>query len=334
MSNRRSGWSAARAGTIVLALAAVSYVLVEPARSQAGVAQMPAGADVLTPSLLARKLRNATRLRTLPANLQPSLAADRVPIYIPCGQGRAAVRIEPCIYGDTKSHTSVVVFGDSHAKMWLPALTVIAKAQHWRIVGLVKSGCPAAEVSLASWFLNGGLYSACSRWRSAAMARIAALHPRVVIVAWARWLEELEARPTPGIPAGYGSPWLDGVAAAFSYLRRAARRVVFISDIPTLRWSAPDCLAAHESDVRACAPTRNDAIRLPAVRAQELGLAQRDGVTSIDPTPWFCTPTVCPIVVGNILVYHDDSHMTKQWAQFITPVLAHAIVPIVRRGAR
>jgi hypothetical protein len=215
--------------------------------------------------------------------------------------------------------------------MWLPALAAIAKAQHWRLVGLVKSGCPAVEVSLAAWFLDGALYSACSRWRAAAMAHIAELHPRAVIVAWARWLEAPEARPTPGIPTGYGSPWLDGVATTFSFLRRNARQVIFISDVPTLSWSAPVCLAAHRSDVQACTPTRNDTISLPSVRDEELGLAERAGIHSIDPTPWFCTATRCPLIVGNILVYHDNSHMTKQWARFIAPVLAHAIVPIIAR---
>jgi hypothetical protein len=38
------------------------------------------------------------------------------------------------------------------------------------------------------------------------------------------------------------------------------------------------------------------------------------------------------VIVDNILVYHDNSHMTKQWARFIAPVLADTIVPIMRHG--
>lgn len=317
---------------MVLALAAVAYPFVEPARSHAEVAQSRAAGHVLTPSQLVRHVRHATAVRTLPTDLHPSLAVGRLPVYIGCGQGRAGVRVDPCIYGDTGSQTSVVVFGDSHAAMWFPALVAIANAQHWRLVGVLKSGCPAVEVNIAAWFLHGALYTACSRWRAAAMAYIKALHPRLVIVAWARWLEVPEARPAPGVPTGNGSPWLDGVAATFTVLRRTARHVIFISDVPTLRSSAPSCLAAHKADIQTCTPSRSDAIRLPVVRTQELALAARDGVTSINPTPWFCTSTQCPLVVGNILVYHDNSHITKQWARFTAPVLARTIVPIARRG--
>ncbi|HEX6507778.1 MAG TPA: SGNH hydrolase domain-containing protein, partial [Chloroflexota bacterium] len=317
----------------LLAIAAASASLLWPGSLALGAPAGP-GSWGLTASQLAADLRSGASMSRVPADIRPSLSIARVPVYIGCGQGRAAARSKPCIYGDTESSTSVAVFGDSHAAMWFPALELVAERQHWRLVGLLKSGCPPVEVNIAAWFLGGGQYSACSRWRAEAMAQIAALHPSLVIVTWARWLEEPEARPMPGVPSRYGSAWPDGMAATFSFLRHAARRVTFISDVPTLDASAPLCLMKHRADLQACTPTRSAAVALPTVKAEELQLARQAGVSPIDPTPWFCTETTCPLIVNHILVYHDNSHITPQWAHFIAPVLAGALLSVPGRGLR
>ena len=44
---------------------------------------------------------------------------------------------------------------------------------------------------------------------------------------------------------------------------------------------------------------------------------------------WLCTEAGCPPVVGNILVYRDDNHMTGTYASFIAPLLDEAIAPVV-----
>lgn len=136
----------------------------------------------------------------------------------------------------------------------------------------------------------------------------------------------------PRVPGGYGSAWQDGVAAMFGFLRHAATRVLFISDIPKLGSPAPLCLSEHASDVQACMPTRDAATLLPTVKAQEIALAEQNGVSIIDPTSWFCAAMVCPLITNHILLYHDDSHMTKQWARFIAPVLAGSLLPIMRHA--
>jgi hypothetical protein len=87
----------------------------------------------------------------------------------------------------------------------------------------------------------------------------------------------------------------------------------------------------HESDVRRCNTERSAAVRQPAVKAQEMDLARRNGVDAIDPMSWFCTPKACPVVVDHIIVYRDGAHMTPAWSRFIAPVLADAIAPVLRR---
>jgi hypothetical protein len=49
------------------------------------------------------------------------------------------------------------------------------------------------------------------------------------------------------------------------------------------------------------------------------------GATVVNPVPWFCTLSVCPVVIGNVLVYQDRSHMTTAYSAALAPVLAERL---------
>ena len=60
-----------------------------------------------------------------------------------------------------------------------------------------------------------------------------------------------------------------------------------------------------------------DGEQLPA----EAELATSLGVTVIDPLPWMCLDTKCPIVIGNVLVYRDNHHITQPFSRLVAPML-------------
>jgi hypothetical protein len=279
---------------------------------------------LLTASRLSAYLRAAASIRKVPANLTPSLSDPQAwapPIvYNDCSLFIGGVRSEPCVYGDTHAHTSVVLFGDSHAGQWFSALEQISIQRHWRLLIFTKAGCSPPEVTL---------YALCDTWRQNSEAQIAAVHPAIVFVSWARGIEA-RATAQAGVPTPYRSPWLNGIAAIFKFLRRASGRVIFISDTPNFWFNAAECISRHLTDVKPCNSTpRREAVILPKIRAEEFQLADRTGIASIDPTAWFCTPTVCPVVVRNIMVFRDVGHITPAWASFIEPVFATAVTSIL-----
>jgi peptidoglycan/LPS O-acetylase OafA/YrhL len=310
-----------------LAVVALSGSVMGPLGSTAEAAAPAVGAKHrLTASQLGRDLARGLRTRGVPSNLSPPLrkAEGAKPQIVTngCHLQHPQRRSRPCVYGDKASRISIVLFGDSHAATWFPALDMIARRSHWRLVDFTKAGCPPAEVNI---IYKGRPYSECSVWRRDAKSQIAAIHPFVVITTWARYVDEPEARSLAGVPARYGSPWQDGVAASFGFLRGAAQHTIFISDTPTLGRAVPDCVAGHLSNVRQCTTRRGAATLLPRVKAQELRLAKRERIARIDPTSWFCTRTGCPVIVGNILLYRDRAHMVPAWSRFIAPVLGDAI---------
>jgi hypothetical protein len=320
-------------GALLVAAALAVMTLAGPVSAHPGgaaVAPTLGAAQNLTYSQLAADLREGARTRTVPSNLEPPLAlvgGDRPLIETDgCFVGPTGlVSRSGCIYGDTASNMVAVLFGDSHAAAWFPALDIISTQQHWRLVALAKAGCPAEEVNVMR---GGRLNPTCAQWRRSAMQRIAALHPALVVVASSDYPHG--SRPLAGVPTGYGGVWADGAAATFSFLRRSANHVVFISDIPRLKESAPECLAAHMSDVPQCGVARNASVLSPAFKAAEFEFARRAHIGAVDPTSWFCTRATCPVIVGNVLVYGDNQHMLPAWSSFLAPILAQTLDAVMK----
>jgi hypothetical protein len=246
-------------------------------------------------------LRMAVNVHRVPSNLQPSLsaAADDKPLIAKngCLTDFPETRSKRCVYGDTGSRISVVLFGDSHAAARFPALDAISKRDHWRLTILTKSACAAEEVNL---FRYGHMYIECPIRRRNAERQIAAMHPALVVIASSQYVPGM--RPLAGVPTGHGGLWQDGVAATFHFLHRAAQRTLYIADVPTLSQPAPDCLSAHLSNVRACTVSTHTGFRYPWLTAAELKLAAHEHITAIDPSSLFCTPARCPVIVGNMLL--------------------------------
>jgi hypothetical protein len=268
----------------------------------------------------------SARTRIVPSNLDPPLAeastSESAPFYDGCLQGFTGTQVLPCTFGDTSSPRTVLLFGDSHATMWFPALNAIANARHWKLVVWTKATCPPVDVSLFSPDL-GREYSECTYWRSEVMARIATLHPMLVALGIA---------PNYDAPYGIvqnGPEWLAGLSRSIRAVEASGARVVLIGPVPSPGNVVPDCLSAHLYDVAACDVTPGDAHEGPGLvgydnagdMAESRAVA-RAGGTYIDVKPWFCTRATCPVIVDNLLVYRDNSHLTVPYATYLAPVLS------------
>jgi len=321
---------AALALSSILAATAAAAALPSLVGTGAAVSLTSADGHVLTLTELEADLAQGVRTTAVPRNLTPPLAtaSSSAPIINRdgCHLQYAGTRSKPCVFGDTSSKTTVVMFGDSHMAAWFPALDLISTKRHWRLVDFTKAGCAPAEVTVVR---DDGKtpYPQCTAWRRNSLASIAALHPAMILVQWDRDLS-FEARPLAGVPTGYGSVWQDGVAAVFKALKADSRLVVFITDTPELTQLAPDCVAAHLTDVYPCTTPTKVAVKDPSTRAEELALAKRFGVSVVDPVPFFCTPSRCPVIVGNIILYRDNAHMVPAYSDFIEPVLDAALIKL------
>ncbi len=264
-------------------------------------------------------------MQDVPANLDPPLAtaatSEAPPFFDGCFGSFTATSPPPCIYGDPHGRRTVVLFGDSHATMWFPAVDAIAKQRGSRLVSLGKATCPPQEISMFSPDL-GHQYWECQDWRAAALVRIRRMHPALVIVGVDRHYLQSVDHITPFSPA-----WMHGWTLTIKALRRSGAQVVVMGPAPKPPFDVPDCLSAHLTNAVACTQSVAETYDLKG-DAAERRVIERAGASYIDVRPWFCTATRCAAMVGNLLVYRDDNHITVPFATWLAPVLGAKLMVV------
>ncbi|MGC5038122.1 acyltransferase family protein [Streptomyces sp. DT190] len=253
----------------------------------------------------------------LPGNLSPALpdiARRKSAVYQDgCHADYATVRSPDCLYGDRSGERVVVLYGDSHAAQWFPALDAISRRQGWRLVSLTKASCKTADLTIVN---RGKPYTACDTWRENALRRIAELRPALVVTS------SSEAGTATRRTDDPLRAWTVGYERVFRRLADDADRVVVLLDNPWPTGDAVECAARHPLSLTSCEHGSRDAIRDP-VRREATRLAARGaGVTVLDPAPWLCARAGrCPVVVQDTFVYRDESHVAESYAAALAPVL-------------
>ncbi|MDT0342445.1 acyltransferase family protein [Streptomyces litchfieldiae] len=262
----------------------------------------------------------------LPSNLTPPLTEikdGRSAIYRDgCHVGRETTRVpDSCVYGDPTSETVVVLFGDSHAAQWFPALDRLAREHGWKLVSLTKASCKVPAVTTVK---DGEPYAECDAWRENALAAIDALRPSLVIVSSSDAAEPAHPAADPA------RQWARGYQDTLGRLVDTGGEVAVMLDNPWPKWDGVECAAAYPLELDHCAGQLSGAFRDAERRELTREAARRAGVAVIDPAPWLCSPEgTCPVIVGDTAVYRDESHVNEAYAEAIAPVLGGALSGLV-----
>jgi hypothetical protein len=226
----------------------------------------------------------------------------------------------PCVYGDPASKTTVVLFGDSHAMQYGPALEELARTRHWRLLGLTKEGCTAAQVREYNGPL-GREYSECDTWRTASLNRIVDVeHPSLIVTSTSTRYRVLSPDGSSVLDPAASTPFLRaGYEATLRRLTSTGTPVAVIADPPRAPGDTADCVAASLDDLPHCAFPAGQPPSTPAFDTE--AAAAVPGVRVIDPQPMLCPGGRCPAVIGSALVYRDAGHLTATFARTLAPWL-------------
>lgn len=207
-----------------------------------------------------------------------------------------------CTYGDKQSDVTIVLYGDSHAAQWFPALKRLAEIRGFRLVSLTKSACPSVDSPRAD---QGAFKNVdCEQWRENSVARIKSLKPEAVIMSGFQYYAP---------PRGSGSReswWRSGQIKLLESLKGASKNLIYISDTPHPLRDIPSCLASRSSN--NCDST----IKTPNVII--------DGFEKIDPTDWLCDD-YCPAIKDGYVAYRDASHISVAASLALMPKLEAAL---------
>ncbi|QXQ09622.1 acyltransferase family protein [Paeniglutamicibacter sp. Y32M11] len=231
-----------------------------------------------------------------------------------CWNNRYEAR-ESCILGDEQAENTLLVFGDSMAMNWVPALwNVVQKHEGWNLAVFAKVGCPYASVSV--YDTDGSEYERCESFRSWALDQIQDLNPTTVILASALKKE----LPAAGDIA---TTWSVGAEGTIKELAEIEN--VFVLAPPPEGVNVASC-ANKFSSPSDCASIVSD-LWLDTSKKTQI-VTQDLGRSFIDSGLWFCLPNgICPSVIGDHVVRRDSVHMTEEYSRSLAPAIDAWLFP-------
>jgi SGNH domain (fused to AT3 domains) len=257
----------------------------------------------------------ATALRPNPLKAR----ADRGRSYYEgCMVGIEGTNSNKCLYGNPTGDRTLILFGDSHAMQYFPAVEELAEIHGWRLIVLTKAECPPEEIEVKS-MIEDREYSQCDEWREETLKRIEKGGKSVTVVM---------SGDTEYTPYGPDGEELSGDEAAEAmeagYLRTLRRieaagpHTVVIRDNPTSSQDVPSCVSEDIQHLGRCA--------FPRVREWDREYDVRAAKASpethlVDFIGDICPGEVCRAVIGNALVYRDKDHLTATFARTLEPML-------------
>ncbi|HEY5439206.1 MAG TPA: SGNH hydrolase domain-containing protein [Acidimicrobiales bacterium] len=283
----------------LLALAIVTLASVATASYASGaVASQPL-------VLLAQAVADGEQNIPLPATTTPTVEFA-LRDHVNLGRCSAFHRLRSaiCNYGDPNGTKTVVVFGNSHSAMWVPALAVAAKADHWKFYPVVKESCGYDTYTDVVPGLDPR--NACSSWYDWAKTVIARLHPNVLVL------------------GSYTKTtyWALGERTAIAQLRPLTKRFILLSDSPWI--PAPSgCFLYMNATQGTC--LRHEAPLRIAAQVKTHAIAEAMHVQYLDITPLLCDARQCPSVIDGIIPTADGSHVTPQYSAFVALALDQGI---------
>jgi hypothetical protein len=294
----------------VAALAGLMLANLQPALGTAPMADVE-GAAALAEQPTPQQRATAVRPNPLQARGDRSQMFDDG-----CLVGTEGTKSNHCVYGDPKGKRTMILFGDSHAMQYFPAMQKLAGEHDWRLIALAKAECTPGENRVLS-LTTGREYSECEAWRERALRRIEATEgPATVVMSGATDYTPIDAgggRPsgkarTATLEAGY--------VATLTRIHRAGLRTAVIKDPPAAASDVPSCVSQELENLESCAFRRvRDAGREYDARAAR----KTPGAHLIDVTAEICPNGVCRAVIGNALVYRDKSHLSATFARTLSP---------------
>jgi hypothetical protein len=225
--------------------------------------------------------------------------------------------LTPCTLGASDAAHTMVLLGDSNAAMWGKALDLIGKRQGWRVILLGKDNCGPAALHYYIYPRKRD-FTECDDWQKWRMEQVHSLKPDLVVLAgWYGGNLGPTRKLTPDV-------WRDGLIDTMNQLPEGTS-VALLGNMPEIKVSPGECLAAHLDDVSKCAEPAseivaaegNDAIRSAADATKSL---------YVEITPWFCE-TTCPQVIGDHVAYAGIHHISQEYGMYLSGVLGQALQP-------
>jgi hypothetical protein len=259
-------------------------------------------------TLWQQQLSSGLNITTIPKDLNPPLAA--LSGYAPGEWGECLnSRIPGCTTGSDDAKKIAVVVGDSYASALFPMVTNALDESEWRVVGIFRGQCMIADVVP---IIKGKVDNECSNFRKSWFNYITSAKPDLILLA-DNFDNKFSVPTNDSTALGY---WQTKLAESLKIITSASKNVIYFTAAPTLK-ALKDCVLANGEIGQGCigkASARSTKRQIAA------GVANSFGVRSIDGREWTCVFQGCPPIVGDVSVYTDGFHFTREFAVTLAPL--------------
>lgn len=300
-------------------------------------------ATILAAIGLSSAIYAAARVGLLPEDPRIKTAFnDRPPMQQAClqqgpGSGPAQPPAPACLA--PQGRPRVIVWGDSHADQWVPAVAAWAAAQDIAVEQLTRGDCPPT-LGLVPFSDGGAPDSACAAFNRNALERIAATRDPVIVVLAANWL----SRAAP--PAdGASPPWFDtgahtsaeslaalqrGMDSTLAELGRRNIPAILLLQSPFHSRLPAACVMRLGADQCGLDRARFNADTAPLDGVLRGAAARQDDTAILDPAAILCTARECPPELDGRIAYFDRAHVAAAVAA--SPRAAAVWRPVLDRA--
>ena len=267
----------------------------------------------------ARALTEHARVPALP--MRPTVLEVKDDVPVSTRDGCISDFVNPtvvnCAYGDVAATRTIALAGGSHAEHWLPALDLLGRLHHFKVVTYLKMGCPLSTEEVPLIMGNNAPYMQCREWVQRTMNKLVDDRPDYVFTTTTRpW----NIKTGDVMPATYIGIW--------QTLSDNNIPILGMRDTPWLvkngkPFDPADCLAKKGGSPQSCAVKRSDVL---SDRNQTLDfVAQFPLLKVLDMSDAICRADVCRPVEGNILIYHGAHHLSPTYVRTMTTELGRQI---------
>ncbi|WP_091231789.1 acyltransferase family protein [Microbacterium sp. 3J1] len=221
-----------------------------------------------------------------------------------------------CAFGAAEpASANVLLIGDSHADHIVAPLQKVSEENGWDLRVETRQACNPFRVASSADDENA---ARCAAWGAEAIDAAAADPDLQVVIVSTR---------------GDSGEWPENAAGAFRELRAAGKSVIVVTDTPNVDGrdvrdgdliTGPACILAAGEVTDACAWTDS-----PTDTWVE-DVAAGEGIPLLDLRSVVCPEGTCHAVVGGLIAFSDENHLSGSYALSLTGWFQRELAPLVR----
>ncbi|MGD9849880.1 MAG: acyltransferase family protein [Nitrospirales bacterium] len=250
-------------------------------------------------------------------------------VYIDgCHLGYTSIAFPDCSYGTSTSQKTLVLFGDSHAAQWFPALEKFSSLYGYKLISLTKSACPSAHATPYNKAF-GRPYTECDAWQNLVFERIIQERPLLVI------LSNSSAHVGTKDTQISESDWIKGMQETLAVIQKSGAKTLIIRDTPRFPHDIPTCLSRAiwtETPTNQCDAPISQALDTTLFTLDQATAKNFQDVRFLDFSDVLCKEDQCQAMINGHIGYKDTHHLALPMVQDLGKRLEQELAQLLKRS--